>query len=173
VKLIIPEANRSFVVNRIGCEKDFPIGSNDGKTIEYKGFKITGLPAAHNTVERDDKGQCKFMGYVVQLGNYAVYHSGDTIWFDGLEDLLKPYRVDIAFLPINGNRPERKVAGNLNAEEAALLGKAINARVVIPHHYHLFQFNTEDPKLFEEQCEKHGVKYKVLEIGEGFIYPCT
>jgi hypothetical protein len=31
----------------------------------------------------------------------------------GLDDLLKPYHVDIAFLPINGNKPERKVAGNL------------------------------------------------------------
>jgi L-ascorbate metabolism protein UlaG (beta-lactamase superfamily) len=171
VRFIIPEANRSFVVNRVGCEEGFPTGFNDGHTIEHIGFKITGLPAAHNTIERDDNGQCKFMGYIVQFDNYAVYHSGDTLWFDGLDKLLKPYHVDIAFLPINGNKPERRVAGNLNAEEAALLGKAIDARLVIPHHYHLFEFNTEDPLLFEEQCRIHGVKYKVLEIGEGFIYP--
>jgi L-ascorbate metabolism protein UlaG (beta-lactamase superfamily) len=171
VKFIIPEANRSFVVNRVGCEESYPIGLNDGYTIELKGFKITGLPAAHNTIERDEKGQCKFMGYVVQYGDYCVYHSGDTLWFDGLDELLKPYQVDIAFLPINGNKPERRVAGNLNPEEAALLGKAIDARLVIPHHYHLFEFNTEDPVLFEEQCRKHGVKYRVLEMGEGFMYP--
>lgn len=171
VKFIIPEANRPFVLSRIGCKESFPTGLNEGQTIEHKGFKITGVPAAHNTIDRDDKGQCKFMGYVVQFGDYTVYHSGDTLRFDGLDELLKPYHVDIAFLPINGNKPERKVAGNLNAEEAALLGKAIDARLVIPHHYHLFEFNTEDPILFEEQCKKHGVKYKVLEIGEGFIYP--
>jgi L-ascorbate metabolism protein UlaG (beta-lactamase superfamily) len=173
VKFIIPEANRSFVANRIGCEESFPTGLNDSETIEHKGFKITGLPAAHNTIERDDKGRCKFMGYLVQFGDYAIYHSGDTLWFDGLDELLKTYHVDIAFLPINGNRPERKVAGNLDAEEAALLGKAIGTRLVIPHHYHLFEFNTEDPVLFEEMCTKHGVNYKVLEVGEGFIYPCN
>ena len=171
VKFVIPEASRSFVVNKIGCEENFPTGLDDGQTIEHKGFKITGLPAAHNTIERDDKGQCKFMGYVVEFDNYAIYHSGDTLWFDGLDELLKPYHVDIAFLPINGNKPERRVAGNLNAEEAALLAKAIDARLVIPHHYHLFEFNTEDPTLFEEQCRKHSVEYKVLQIGEGFIYP--
>lgn len=171
VKFIIPEANRSFVVNRIGCEESFPIGLNDGLDVEHTGFKITGLPAAHNTIERNEKGQCRYMGYVIQFGNYAVYHSGDTLWFDGLDALLKPYHIDIAFLPINGNKPERKVAGNMNAEEAALFAKVINARLVIPHHYHLFEFNTEDPALFEEQCRKHRVKYKVLEIGEGFIYP--
>jgi L-ascorbate metabolism protein UlaG (beta-lactamase superfamily) len=171
VRFIIPEANRSFVVNRVGCEESFPTGINEGHTIELKGFRITGLPAAHDTIERDEKGQCKFMGYIVQFGDYAVYHSGDTLWFEGLDELLKPYQVDIAFLPINGNKPERRVAGNLNAEEAALLGKAIDARLVIPHHYHLFEFNTEDPVLFEEQCRKHGVKYRVLEMGEGFMYP--
>jgi L-ascorbate metabolism protein UlaG (beta-lactamase superfamily) len=51
------------------------------------------------------------MGYLVQFGSYTIYHSGDTLWFEGLDDLLKPYHVDIAFLPINGNKPERKVAG--------------------------------------------------------------
>ncbi len=170
IKFIIPEANREFVAERIKCAVDFPIGLNDGLSFEQSGFKITGVPAAHNQLERNDKGECKFMGYVVQFGGYSIYHSGDTLWFDGLENLLKPYNLDIAFLPINGNKPERKVAGNLNAAEAAQLGKAIGARLVIPHHYDLFAFNTEDPKCFEEECLKYNVAYKVLEMGEGLCY---
>lgn len=171
VKLIVPEANRPFVANRIGCEENFLSGLNEGSTIEHKSFKITGLPAAHNTIERDEKGRCRFMGYIVQFGNYSVYHSGDTLWFDGLDNLLKPFHIDIAFLPINGNKPERAVAGNMDGREAALLAKTIDAKMVIPHHYHLFEFNTEDPVLFEQQCREIGVAYKVMEIGEGFIYP--
>ncbi len=171
IKFIIPEANRDFVVDRIKCEHDFPIGLNEGNSFEHAGFKITGVPSAHNTVERNEKGECKFMGFVVQFGEYVVYHSGDTIWFDGLEEILIRFKVDIAFLPINGNKPERKVAGNLNPEEAAKLGKAIDAKLVIPHHYHLFEFNTEDPGLFIKQCLKYQVNYKVLEIGEGLVYP--
>ncbi len=171
IKLIIPEANRDFVVNRIGCPKDFPIGLNDGLSYEYAGFKITGLPAAHNKVERNENGECRFMGYIAQFGNYSVYHSGDTLWFEELEEILKSYKVDIAFLPINGNKPERKVAGNLNPEEAARLGKVIRAKLVIPHHYNLFEFNTEDPKHFETQCQNYQINYKVLEMGEGMVYP--
>lgn len=171
LKFIIPEANRDFVVNRIGCAEYFPLGLTDGLSFEYAGFKITGVPAAHNLVERNETGECKFMGYIVGFGNYNVYHSGDTVWFEGLEEILKPYRVDIAFLPINGNKPERKVAGNLNPEEAALLGKAIGAKLVIPHHYHLFEFNTEDPEIFAKQCHQYQVNYKVLEMGEGTVYP--
>jgi L-ascorbate metabolism protein UlaG (beta-lactamase superfamily) len=171
IKFIIPEANRSFVTNRIGCEDSFPIGLNDGLSVEYLGFKITGLPAAHNSVERNEKGECKCMGFIVQFAGFSVYHSGDTLLFDGLKEILQPYHVDIAFLPINGNKPERNVAGNLNPEEAALLGKSIDAKLIIPHHYHLFEFNTEDPNLFVAQCKKHQVNYKVLEIGEGMVYP--
>ena len=170
IKLVIPEANRVFVVDRVKCEIDFPIGLNDGLPVEFYGFKITGLPSAHNSIERNEKGECKFMGYIIQFGGYAVYHSGDTILFDGLEEILKPYHADIAFLPINGNKPERKVAGNLNPEEAAKLGKTIGAKLVIPHHYHLFEFNTEDPEVFVAQCQLHQVDFKVLELGEGMVF---
>jgi L-ascorbate metabolism protein UlaG (beta-lactamase superfamily) len=166
IQFIIPEANRTFVCNRLQCDSGFPVGLNDGQHIDIQGFKILGVPAAHNTIERDELGRCKFMGYVVQFGNYAVYHSGDTLWYDGMVGILKPFKVNIAFLPINGNRPERRVAGNLNYEEAARLGKAIDAQLVIPHHYDMFEFNTENPDNFIKKAEKYGQPYRVLRIGE-------
>jgi len=170
VKFIIPEANRAFVVQRVQCDKGFPVGLNEGTSIEVAGFLITGVPSAHNTVERNERGECKFMGYIVQFGNYSVYHSGDTILFDGLTEILSPFEVDIALLPINGNKPERRVAGNLDPREAATLGRAIGAKLVIPHHYDLFEFNTEDPAQFEAACREQGVSYKVLKLGAGLVY---
>lgn len=169
IKFIIPEANRAFVADRVKCDLNFPIGLNDGLSFEHEGFNITGIPAAHNSVERNEKGECKFMGFIAEFGGFSVYHSGDTLWFEGLEEILKPYKVDVAFLPINGNKPERKVAGNLSADEAAKLGKIIGAKLIIPHHYHLFEFNTEDPQCFVETCERYQTNHKVLEMGEGII----
>ena len=166
VKLVVPEANRAFVAERLGCDEDLPVGMNDNFVKDIGDFRFYGIPAAHNAVERDNLRQCKFMGYVVQFGGYRVYHSGDTLWFDGLENLLMPYAVDVAMLPINGNRPERRVAGNLSAEEAARLGKEIGAGCVIPHHYHLFEFNTEEPALFEKEARRYGTSHQVLRIGE-------
>lgn len=167
LKMVIPEANRAFVCERLRCPIDWPLGLNDGQQLTIDGFTMYGIPAAHNTIERDAKGQCKFMGFVAEFGPFRVYHSGDTLWFDGLEELLAPFAVDIAFLPINGNKPERRVAGNLNAEEAARLGKAIGAKMVIPHHYHLFEFNTAEPSEFEYYARRYQTPYKVLQIGEG------
>jgi L-ascorbate metabolism protein UlaG (beta-lactamase superfamily) len=168
IKFVIPEANRAFVCERLGCDLDFPIGMNDGEQKTIEGFTLHGLPAAHNNLERDAEGRCKYMGFVATFGGYAVYHSGDTLWFDELPALLKPFNLTLALLPINGNKPERKVAGNLNYEEAARLGKMVQAKCTIPHHYDLFDFNTENVALFEEKAKEYGTPFKVLKIGEGY-----
>src|SRR6185503_17629381 len=175
IKFIIPEANRDLVCERLKCEKDFPIGLNDGRSVtidESDSYRITfhGVPAKHNEIERDEKRNCKFMGYVIEFGKYKIYHSGDTLWFDEMVDLLKPFSVDAALLPINGNKPERKVAGNLDCKEAAELGKAINAKNVIPCHYDTFTFNTADVNDFVKETRKIDQPYKVLKGGERFTF---
>src|SRR6266487_4315234 len=166
IKFIIPEANREFVAERIKCKREFPLGLNDGRSVTVDKFTFHGIPAKHNEIEKDENGNCRFMGYVITFGKYKVYHSGDTIWFDEMIDLLKPFAVDIAMLPINGNDPIRKVAGNLNCEEAARLGKAINAKTVIPCHYNMFEFNTADVNDFIREARRINQPYKVLKGGE-------
>jgi L-ascorbate metabolism protein UlaG (beta-lactamase superfamily) len=170
IKFIIPEANRAFIADRVKCDLSFPIGLSDGESVEVEGFKIYGVPAAHNTIDRDENGKIKFMGFIAEFGGYKVYHSGDTLWYDGIVETLAPFKVDVAFLPINGNKPERRVAGNLSFEEAARLAKAIGAKLTIPHHYHLFDFNTEDPENFVIEAQKQGINFKVMQQGEGFIF---
>jgi L-ascorbate metabolism protein UlaG (beta-lactamase superfamily) len=83
-----------------------------------------------------------------------------------MADRLRPFAVDVAILPINGRAPERRVAGNLNGPEAAKLAKAIGARLVIPCHYEMFEFNTADPAEFIRTAESIGQPYHVLRCGE-------
>ena len=170
VQFIIPEANRSFVADRVQCDPGFPIGLNDGQSVSIDGFTFHGIPAKHNEIDRDESGHCKYMGYVIAFGEYHIYHSGDTLWFDEMIDLLQPFKIDVAILPINGNRPERKVAGNLDCKEAAALGKAINAACVIPCHYDLFAFNTADVNEFVEEAEKIHQRYSIKKGGQIFSY---
>jgi L-ascorbate metabolism protein UlaG (beta-lactamase superfamily) len=165
VRLIIPETNRNFVAERVHCKNEFPIGLTDGKSITIDAFTFHGIPAKHNETERDENGNCKYMGYVIEFGKYKIYHSGDTLWFDGMVEILKPFQVDVAILPINGNDPARKVAGNLNVREAAELGKAINARLVIPCHYDMFSFNTANVRDFIDEAKKLKQPHHVLTGG--------
>ena len=166
VQFLIPEANREFVCNRINREMDYPVGITDGLQKKVGEFIFSGIASAHNTIERDVQGNCIFMGYVVEVGPFSIYHSGDTLLHDGLAQSLKPFHLDVALLPINGNLPERKVAGNLNGREAAQLAKEINAKLVVPHHYYMFEFNTAEPDWFIAECKKVNQEFKVLRLGE-------
>lgn len=74
--------------------------------------------------------------------------------------------MDVAILAINGNRPERRVAGNLDGWEAAQLGKDIGAPIVIPCHYDMFEFNTVEPDEFVSACKELGQPCQVLRNGE-------
>jgi len=166
--LVIPEANRDEVLSRLGSQLGpRVVGIDAGVSATVGGVEFMGVPAAHNQVERDAQGRCRFLGYVVRFGNKVFYHSGDTLWHEGLEPILRPQGVDVAFLPINGNRPERRVAGNLDGREAARLAKNMQARLAIPCHFDLFEFNTASPTEFASECDLLSQPYQVLRNGEG------
>lgn len=166
LRLVIPEANRAFAAERLGTDPDWPLGVSDGTSVTAAGFRFTGIPAAHEARDRDGEGRDRFLGYVVTFGPWTVYHSGDTVWYEGIVDKLKPWSIDLALLPINGRAPERRVAGNLDGEEAAALAKRIGARMVIPCHYEMFEFNTAPPDAFAAACERLGQPCHVLRAGE-------
>jgi L-ascorbate metabolism protein UlaG (beta-lactamase superfamily) len=107
----------------------------------------------------------QFVGYVVRCGPWTIYHSGDTLVYDGLAERLRPLGVDVALLPINGRAPERRVAGNMNAQEAAALAHAIGVRTVIPCHYDMFTFNTADPAGLAAACARLGQRCDILRCG--------
>jgi len=134
----------------------------------YEGnWEIAGTVAKHNEVVRSEIGDSHYIGTLVRCGPFRIYHSGDTLWHD---DIVKQCRafgpIDIAFLPINGNEPQRRVAGNLNGTEAAALAKFIGARVVVPCHYDMFEFNTASTDEFTHACDRLSQPYRVLRCGE-------
>ena len=164
--LIIPEANREFVANRLKCPSEFPIGVDAGTSVTTNGFTIHGVPAAHEKIDRDEAGRCQYLGYVIQFGSWTIYHSGDTVFYDGMVETLSEWSIDVALLPINGAAPERRVAGNLDGREAATLAHDIAARMVIPCHYEMFGFNTASPDEFVATCKKLNQRHRALRAGE-------
>jgi len=166
-RLLIPRANRAFVLERLGKVEEKLVEVDAGERVTVAGVELHGVPAAHNTVERDERGRCHFLGYVARLDGKTVYHSGDTLLHDGLVRVLSAFMPDVALVPINGNRPERRVAGNLDGREAALLAYEISAGVAVPHHFDMFEFNTASPDEFVAECRGLGQRCRALRNGEG------
>lgn len=167
IELVLPHPIADEARRRLGDAEVVLRGLDAGETVTLQGWEITGIPAAHNELSRDDLGRCHYLGFLIRRGGFTIYHSGDTLWHEAILSALKAAgRIDLMLLPINGNRPERRVAGNLDGVEAAALARACGARWVVPCHYEMFEFNTVTPEVFVEACAAMGQPCRVLRCGE-------
>jgi L-ascorbate metabolism protein UlaG (beta-lactamase superfamily) len=164
--IVAPEASRHMAAGRAGVPAERIVGLDAGGSARLGAIVIHAVPAAHESVEHDAQGHCVFLGYVVQLGPWTVYHSGDTILYPGMVETLRQWRIDLALLPINGRGPERRVAGNLWGREAAHLAHEIGAGMAIPCHYEMFTFNTATPEEFVTAARGLRQPHRVLRAGE-------
>ena len=167
LKIVAGRANVSFAADRLRlpAERLTPIRA-DGLALKIAPFTFHAVPSAHETLEQDENGDFRCMGLIVQARPWTLYHSGDCVPFAGLTERLKRWKIDLALLPINGRDPARGVPGNFTAEEAALLGQQIEAGIVIPCHYEMFEFNTVSPQTFVQAAEGCGQSYRLLKCGQ-------
>lgn len=166
LSILVPAANVDFAADRLAVPSTRLLSVDAGEEIDIKGIKIHAVPAAHEAIDRDESGRCHYLGYVFEIGSYSVYHSGDTLRYDQQDKVVGAWNIDVAILPINGRAPERRVAGNLNGEEAAQLAHDIGASLVIPCHYEMFEFNTASPQRFEAKCQELGQRFRTMRCGE-------
>ena len=168
--VVVPEANRGFAADRLGMEPEALSVLDAGQSATFGAFTLHAVPAAHNELDTDEQGRHKYLGFVAEFDagtrRCFIYHSGDTLRYDGMAQTLKQWPIDLALRPINGNKPERRVAGNLFGDEASQLAKDIHAKIVLPCHYDLFEFNTATPDLFVDTCKALGQPYRVPKLGE-------
>jgi L-ascorbate metabolism protein UlaG (beta-lactamase superfamily) len=150
--LLVPAANRAFAAERLGREPDVCLGESE--RVEVAGLELEAVPAAHEELAPE------YAGYIVRCGRRCVYHSGDTIVYDGMVERLRPYAIDLALLPINGK------LGNMSGPDAARLAHAIRARLAVPCHFEMFELNTASPEQFAAECERLGQPYRALRAGE-------
>ena len=161
VPFVVPRAKLNIARERIGQGAKL-IGVTADDVIEpLAHLSITVMPAAHEAEERDLEGNHVFLGYgmafdVPDGGVVRLYHSGDTIPFDALDDALSSFKPDIALLPVNGRDAERLAAGipgNMTLEEAVLLCGKAGIAWMIPHHFGMFAFNTVDEQVIDVAVE--------------------
>lgn len=166
VAVVVPAANQNFAANRFKVGAGRLTAVNAGGVVKADPFKLHAVPAAHEELDRDGFGRYQYLGYVIEVGEWTIYHSGDTLRHDGMAERLRAWDIDIAILPINGRDPKRGVAGNLSGPQAVELGRDIGADVVIPCHYEMFEFNTVPPDEFVACAEAAGQRYRLLTAGE-------
>src|SRR5216683_3133506 len=148
-----PAAER---VRELGVPADRLLPLTDGETAAWRGARVTALKSKHERFDEVPGVGFPFLGYVIELNSATVYHSGDTIVYEGLVTALRRHRPSVAFLPINGRDAERLKSGcigNMTYQEAVDLAGDVEVQWAIPTHYDMFIGNQEDPTKFVRYLE--------------------
>jgi L-ascorbate metabolism protein UlaG (beta-lactamase superfamily) len=152
----------------IGLPSDRFSGIDAGEMVERAGFRVRAVASAHERIDCDADGRHLYLGYVIETEGLRLYHSGDSLAYDGLAEALGREPFDVLLLPINGRNSARGVPGNMNAAEAVDLAARVRPRYLVPHHYDMFVFNTVAVEEFETEARRlpAEVQPRILRCGE-------
>ncbi len=155
--VIVPAPVRT-AASSAGIEAALLLGAEPARAIERAGLTVRPVPAFHGrggdesvaygfNHATDASDAVRYLGYVVELGGLRVYHSGDTLLYPEMAEILMALKPDVMLLPINGRdfmRERTGCVGNLNEGEAAWLCAEVGPRYVIPMHYDAMGDNLGD-----------------------------
>jgi len=161
IKLVLPSACTDHAEKILGAAAPpfFPLDA--GNYVECGPFQIHGIHSSGS--ENDDQTN---LGFIVAFGNFAIYHGADSQWHSSLVKEIRRWPINLAFLPINGELGGETGRRNFNGFEAAALGKAISASLVIPCHYNTFDYQNADTEEFVSCCDRLNQRYHILDPGQ-------
>lgn len=135
-------------------------------------IKVTAMPARHGSLGSHlIVGETT--GFVLEWPaqkHGALYISGDTVWFNGINEIARRFQVGTAILHIGkaGFPVTGPIHFTFNAREALRAIKVLNPKTVIPAHYEGWKHFREPRAEAEKQFTAGGVNNIVhwLQLGE-------
>ncbi len=175
-RLVLPKRAAGYA-NAQGIEYIRMTTTDEDLPVQYSKYgemcTINAVPSAHEELDFKPLDGHQYLGYLIKFGGWSIYHSGDCVPYEGLADRLRPHKVNVALLPINGRDPRRGVPGNFSIEEAAQLAEDIGSEWLIPMHYDMFTFDTVDVNRFVDHMlfSRPRQRFKVFRCGEKWAVP--
>ncbi|MCC7490809.1 MAG: MBL fold metallo-hydrolase [Fimbriimonadaceae bacterium] len=159
---------------RVADERLLPLRAGDLYT--HQDLRLHAVPAAHESLLRDDRGDLRQLGYVLQWPAATVYAAGDTVPYRDQVATLQPFNPQVVLLPINGRdvrRRQRDLAGCLSVAEAARLASDLRAELLVPTHFGVFADDSADPATLQSFCATHdpALQAALPELGERVYWP--
>jgi len=153
-------------VTALGILPDRVIGAQPDEPFELDGVTIHPLPAVHGVDVADaysfgrelSGGLYRYLGFVVEAEGVRIYHAGDTLADEELQDRLARLAPDVALLPVNGRdhyREAQNIVGNMDPREAVRFAATVGAGLLVPMHYDMFPINLGYPAHVVDFAGRH------------------
>ncbi|GLS20004.1 MBL fold metallo-hydrolase [Labrys miyagiensis] len=174
VSILVPKASLKVAAEKTGLGPNSFIGVDAGETLVLgEGAEVTAVRAAHEELTRDEAGHHLFLGYGFRLGHVRIFHSGDTIPFEGQLAEIEALKPDIALFPVNGRSEALRsagIVGNFTLDEAVEVAEACAIPILLAHHFGMFAFNTVAPEIIDARAVAMTGKTRLLRAREGIEY---
>lgn len=172
-RVIVPAAEIEYAQS-LGLPPAKLVAADAGKPFTLTpGLHVFPIAAAHEGIKLNANGSHHFLGYIIRFGKSVIYHSGDTVPYEGLQEELERYQIQLALLPVNGRdelRRSKGIPGNFTLEEAVDLCQRVGIAVLIAHHFGMFSFNTVNPELIDQAAETAAPGLRVLRARTSISY---
>ena len=135
-------------------------------------LRVTSTPARHWGARMFRDTHRGFGGYVLHAADSpAIYHSGDTAYFNGFAEIGRRLQPEVALLPIGAYFPDSYRAVHTSPEEALQGFLDLGAGTMIPMHYNTFRLGREPmseplPRLLAA-ASRAGMRERIHPLGEG------
>jgi L-ascorbate metabolism protein UlaG (beta-lactamase superfamily) len=122
---------------------------------------ITALPARHGPAGAD---RGPVIGFALTAPGEVVYVSGDTVWFEGVQEVARRFDVSIALLNL-GAALVRAVGDEpltFTAAEAVLVAHAMPRARIVPLHFEGWEHFSESRADIQRAFESAGLDERLL-----------
>jgi L-ascorbate metabolism protein UlaG (beta-lactamase superfamily) len=151
-----------------------PWQSVDIQSVSGPALRVTGTPARHGPAG-GDRGPVT--GFVLETESVegAIYISGDTVWYEGVEEVSRRFPVRIAILFMGAARVPEVGPAHLTftAKEGIEAACAFSNAAIVPLHYEGWEHFSESRKQIEDQFKSAGLQDRLqwMEQDQIMVHP--
>jgi L-ascorbate metabolism protein UlaG (beta-lactamase superfamily) len=141
-------------------------------TDKIPGLRITATPCQHAPTREQTKISGHVIGFMVEWEGQqkgALYISGDTVYFDGIEEIAKRFKVHTAVLHVGkAGFPEiNYMPLTFTTEMAIQTARLMNVEKFIPTHFEGWKHFNEQSEYLYQQIIHSDIKEKLLWLQPG------
>ncbi len=141
------------------------------QTHEVAGLEVTHTPSRHWGARMLRDYHRGFGGYVIRNHRHAIYHAGDTAYFQGFREIGRRLQPELALLPIGAYNPPSFRNVHTSPEDALQAFRDLGAKWMVPMHYGTFRLSHEpvhEPvERLEQGAKAAGLQDRVIVLEEG------
>lgn len=150
------DAEKRLKGNAVGLEtwQTVEVPTKDKRVLQ-----ITGTPCRHGPANGDRGPVTGFILRFKDEQKNAVYITGDTVWYEGVEEVAKRFNVRLALVFMGaaivkevGTEPLTMTAG-----DAVLFAKQFEEAKIVPLHYEGWKHLSESRKEIENAFQRAGL----------------